>query len=57
MSSLEQEHLDVLVVGDDAVVHNQELVPLVTPLWVTVHLIGDSVGRPASVGDTCGMLR
>ena len=52
MSSLNQEYFDVFVVGDDAVVNQEELVVLVTPLGVTVHLVRRTVGCPPGVSDT-----
>ena len=51
-SASEDGDLDVPVVGDDAVVHHQELIVLVTALRVAVHIAGGAVGRPPGVRDT-----
>ena len=52
MTALDQEHLDVPMVGDDPVVDDEELVVLVAPLRMTVDLVRNSVCRPPSVSNT-----
>lgn len=48
---LGQEQLDVLVVGDDTVVHQAEGVVLVRTLRVSVSCVRNTVGCPASVSN------
>ena len=52
-SSLTQEDLDVLVVGDDTIVHHQELVVRITAVRMTVDITGCSMGGPPCMSNTC----
>ena len=52
VSFLHQEHLDVFVVGYDAVVDDNKLVSVVRSLRMTIYLVGDSMGCPSCMGDT-----
>ena len=47
-----QKHLDVLVVGQDAVVHHDELVVISRTVRVRVDFGGDAVSGPASMSDS-----
>ena len=51
-SSLTQEDLDVLVVGDNAIVHHQELVVRITAVRMTVDITGCSMGGPPGMSNT-----
>ena len=48
-----QEHLDVLVVGDNAVVHHDELVDIAGAVRVAVRVGRGSVGSPSKNGLLC----
>jgi hypothetical protein len=51
VAALFQELLDVLIVGDDAVVDDDERVLEIRALWMRVGVAGDTVSSPTSVRD------
>ena len=51
VTSVGQEDLDIFVVGDDAIVDNQELIEGITSVRMTVNVRGSSVGGPSCVSN------
>ena len=51
MSPVGQEDLDILVVGDDAVVDHEELILGITSVRMTVDVRGSSMGSPSCMSN------